>query len=69
MLDSEIDTIVSAVHLMLERSHNAGGDFAEIVRQFLSCSLTDLEQSQFWAELKAEHPEKRQAAGAAAGAS
>jgi len=58
MLDAEIDTIVSAIHLMMERSHNAGVDFAEIVRQFLNHSLTGPEQSQFWAELKAEHPEK-----------
>jgi hypothetical protein len=43
---------------MLEPSHNAGVDFAEIVRQFLTHSLTGPEQSQFWAELKAEHPEK-----------
>ena len=58
MLEGEIDTIVRAVHLMLEPSHNAGVDFAEIVRQFLTHSLTGPEQSQFWAELKAEHPEK-----------
>jgi hypothetical protein len=65
MLDSEIDTIVSAIHLMLEPSHNAGVDFAEIVRQFLNRSLTDPERSQFWAELKAEHPEKWPTAGVA----
>lgn len=69
MLDGEIDTIVKAVHLMLEPSHNAGVDFAEIVRQFLNRSLTDSERNQFWAELNAEHPEKRQETGAAAGAS
>jgi hypothetical protein len=40
MLDGEIHTIISAVHLMLERSNNAGVDFAEIVRQFLDRSLT-----------------------------
>jgi hypothetical protein len=65
MLDGEIDTIVNAVHLMLEPSHNAGVDFAEVVRQFLNRSLTDPERSQFWAELKAEHPEKLQEARAA----
>jgi hypothetical protein len=58
MLEGEIDTIVSAIHLMLEPSHNAGVDFAEIVRQFLNHSLTGPEQSQFWAELRAEHPAK-----------
>jgi hypothetical protein len=65
MLDSEIDTIISAIHLMLERSNNAGVDFAEIVRQFLDRSLTKPEQNQFWAELKGERPEKRQEARAA----
>jgi hypothetical protein len=65
MLDGEIDTIVSAIHMMLEKSHNAGVDFAEIVRQFLSHSLTDPERSQFWSELKADRPEKWPKAGAA----
>ena len=65
MLEGEIDTIVSAIHLMLEPSHNAGVDFAEIVRQFLSHSLTDPERSQFWSELKADLPEKWPKAGAA----
>jgi hypothetical protein len=53
MQDGEIDTIASALHLMLERSHNAGVDLAEIVKQFLNNSLTEPERSQFWTELKA----------------
>ena len=64
MLDSEIDTIVSALHLILQRSRNAGVDFAEIVWQFLTRCLTESEQSQFCAELKAERQEKRQVAQA-----
>jgi hypothetical protein len=69
MLEGEIDTIVSAIHLMLEPSHNAGVDFAEVVRQFLNHSLTGPEQSQFWAELRAEHPEKWPKAEATGGRS
>ena len=67
MQDGEIDTIVSAIHLMLERSHNAGVDVAEVVKQFLNHSLLEPERNQFWAELKAEHAErwpKTRAAGA-----
>jgi hypothetical protein len=58
MLDGEIDTIVGAIHLMLEPSDSAGVDSAVIVQQFLSHSLNGFEQNQFWAELKAGHSEK-----------
>jgi hypothetical protein len=68
MQDGEIDTIVSAIHLMLERSQNAGVDLAEIVKQFLNNSLTEPESNQFWTELKAgcsERWPKTRTAGAA----
>jgi hypothetical protein len=57
MSESTVDTIVSAVYLMMKgSSRNAGLDFAEVVRQFL-CDLTVPEQRQFWAEIKALHPQ------------
>jgi PAS domain S-box-containing protein len=58
MTEGSVDTIVSAIYLMMEGpSKNAGLDFAEVVRQFL-CDLTIPEQRQFWTELKALYPQK-----------
>jgi PAS domain S-box-containing protein len=57
MTEGSVDTIVSAIYLMMEGpSKNAGLDFAEVVRQFL-CDLTIPEQTQFWAELKTLYPQ------------
>jgi hypothetical protein len=58
MQDDEIDTIVSAIHLMLERSHHVGVDLAEIVKHFLNNSLIEPERNQFWTELKAGFSER-----------
>jgi len=53
-----VDTIVSAIYLMMEgSSKNAGLDFAEVVRQLLG-DLTAAEQRHFWTELKSKHPQQ-----------
>jgi len=58
MSERSVDTIVSAIYLMMERSSkNTGRDFSEIVRQFL-CDLTIPEQREFWNELRALHSQK-----------
>jgi hypothetical protein len=58
MTEGSVDTIVSAIYLMMEGpSRNKGLDFAEVVRQFL-LDLTIPEQRQFWSELKGLHPQK-----------
>jgi len=56
--EGSVDTIVSAMYLMMEGpSKNKGLDFAEVVRQFL-LDLTIPEQREFWSELKRLHPQK-----------
>jgi hypothetical protein len=58
MTEASVDTIVSAIYLMMKGpSKNAGLDFAEVVRQFL-CDLTVSEQKQFWSEFKVLHTQK-----------
>lgn len=58
MNEGSVDTIVSAIYLMMEgHGKNKGLDFAEVVRQFVS-ELTLLEARQFWTELKTLHPQK-----------
>jgi hypothetical protein len=58
MAEGSVDTIVSAIYLMMERSStNIGLDFSEVVRQVLR-DLTIPEQRHFWTELKALHPQK-----------
>jgi len=61
MSERSVDTIVSAIYLMMERSSkNTGRDFSEIVRQFL-CDLTIPEQREFWNELRALHSARNSA--------
>jgi hypothetical protein len=58
MTEGSVDTIVSAIYLMMAGpGTNAGLDFAEVVRQLL-CDLTISEQRQFWTELQALCPQK-----------
>lgn len=58
MTEGNVDTIVSAIYLMMEEpSRSKGLDFAEVVRQFL-LDLTIPEQRLFWSELKGLHPQK-----------
>ena len=58
MNEGSVDTIVSAIYLMMGgRSKNVGLDFAEVVRQFLR-DLTIPEQRQFWTEFEARHSQK-----------
>jgi hypothetical protein len=58
MTEVSVDTIVSAIYLMMDGpSKNLGLDFAEVVRQFLR-DLTVAEQRQFWGEFEARHSQK-----------
>jgi hypothetical protein len=58
MNEGSVDTIVSAIYLMMDGpSKNVGLDFAEVVRQFLR-DLTVAEQRQFWTEFEARHSQK-----------
>ena len=58
MNEGRVDTIVSAIYLMMDGpSKNLGLDFAEVVRQFLR-DLNVAEQGQFWAEFEARHSRK-----------
>jgi hypothetical protein len=58
MNEGSVDTIVSAIYLMMGgHSKNVGLDFAEVVRQFLR-DLTVAEQRQFWNEFEARHSQK-----------
>ena len=58
MTEGSVDTIVSAIYLMMEgHGKNKGLDFAEVVRQFL-LDLTVPEQRQFWSELKGLYQQK-----------
>jgi|ERR1700687_5816863 len=58
MNEGSVDTIISAIYLMMEGpSRNKGLDFAEVARQFVS-ELTIAEARQFWTEIKTLHPQK-----------
>jgi hypothetical protein len=58
MNEGSVDTIVSAIYLMMDGpSKNLGLDFAEVVRQFLR-DLTIADQRQFWTEIEVRHSQK-----------